>query len=228
MSGTAELLARLRQPEDNFTERKSEGAASRAELRKTLVAFANSVPEGRTAVLYIGVGDDGTPTGMSNPDSLQKTVQDVCRGECYPPLECPSEVLRIDGESVVAVVVSFSRTRPHFSGPAYVRRGSQSIAASEEMFQELVTSRLDKCREITKWKDKVITVVARGKALGSTKMLGDKHYRAVHECQVVACEAHYVRLLDINTRTYLSEPLENIKLARDEKRYRLMLIVEEA
>ncbi len=56
----------------------------------------------------------------------------------------------------------------------------------------------------------------------------DKRYRAGHECHVVACEAHYVRLLDINTRTYLSEPLENVKLARDEKRYRLMLIVEEA
>ncbi len=73
MSGTPELLARLRQPEDNFTERKSEGAASRAELRKTLVAFANSVPEGRTAVLYIGVDDDGTPMGVSNPDGATTT-----------------------------------------------------------------------------------------------------------------------------------------------------------
>ena len=48
-----ELLKRLKDHEDNFTERKLEGAKS-AELRKTLVAFANSVPEGRLAILFIG------------------------------------------------------------------------------------------------------------------------------------------------------------------------------
>ena len=62
------LLIRLRDHEDGFTERKQEGAASAsAELRKTLVAFANSVPEGKTAILFIGVSDTGAPLGVKNP-----------------------------------------------------------------------------------------------------------------------------------------------------------------
>ena len=40
-----ELLSRLSTPEDNFTERKPEGV-KREELRKTIVAFANSVRRG--------------------------------------------------------------------------------------------------------------------------------------------------------------------------------------
>jgi len=53
------LRTRLRDLEDGFTERKRQGAANPATIRKTLVAFANSVPTGQSAVLFIGVADDG-------------------------------------------------------------------------------------------------------------------------------------------------------------------------
>jgi predicted HTH transcriptional regulator len=49
-----ELLARLNSKEDNFTERKPEGAGT-YEFRKTIVAFANSLPDNQTGVLFIGV-----------------------------------------------------------------------------------------------------------------------------------------------------------------------------
>ena len=50
--------------------------------------------------------------------------------------------------SIVAVEVSLSKDRPHFSGPAYVRKGSQTVAASREMFEDLIASRHDKARVI--------------------------------------------------------------------------------
>lgn len=52
------LIDRLRRrsPEDNFTERKAADSNDRA-LRQTLFAFANSVPEAETAVLFFGVDD---------------------------------------------------------------------------------------------------------------------------------------------------------------------------
>ena len=43
-----DLLAMMRKHEDNFVEHKPEGV-SRAELRQTVSAFANTVPEGRSA-----------------------------------------------------------------------------------------------------------------------------------------------------------------------------------
>ena len=59
MAKNDELLARLNNKEDNFTERKLESAGS-YEFRKTIVAFANSVPENQTGILFIGVRNDGT------------------------------------------------------------------------------------------------------------------------------------------------------------------------
>ena|SRR5260370_41689791 len=58
MDKANELLARLGEV-DNFTERKPKGA-KRDELRRTIVAFANSVSEAQSGVLYIGVLNDGT------------------------------------------------------------------------------------------------------------------------------------------------------------------------
>ncbi|MHB8347387.1 MAG: RNA-binding domain-containing protein [Acidiferrobacterales bacterium] len=50
------LLNKIRDHKDNFVERKLEGVTN-AELRQTVSAFANTVPEGRHAVLFIGLHD---------------------------------------------------------------------------------------------------------------------------------------------------------------------------
>ena len=114
---TDDLLKLLGNHEDNFVERKQEGVKE-ADLRRTLCAFANTVPEGRVAVLFIGLHDKtGAPTGVSNPDQLQKRVREVCHDDCYPPLEYKSEVLTVEGKAIVAVVVPYSTARPHFAGP---------------------------------------------------------------------------------------------------------------
>jgi hypothetical protein len=228
VASTPEQLIRpLSEAEDSFTERNPEGAHSR-DIRRTLVAFANSVPEGRDAALYVGVGGNGAVLGVSNPESLQQTIRNICDQQCYPPIRFVAEALTVNDKVVLAVVVPFSAGRPHFAGRAYVRVGSSSIDASEQMFNELLTQRLAKCRAIIECKDQLVTVVARAKELGSTTRLGDNGYRAVHECRVIACEPHYVRLFDIGTDRYISEPIENVTLSRDERRgRRLMLIVKE-
>jgi predicted HTH transcriptional regulator len=224
--GDKELINRLKNVEDNFTERKPDGVKP-DEIRKTIVAFSNSVPEDRTGVLYIGIRDNGDIQGVSNSDSLQKTIRNICEKDCYPPVRPRIEVLSLEGRFVIGVVVPESRNRPHFSGPAYVRIGSESIVASEKLFQELITDRLGKPHEILKWKEKIVTVVAQAKKLGDTENLHDSSYHATHECRVEECTPHYVSLFEISTGKHLSEPLENVILARDEKRQRLMLIVKE-
>jgi len=225
MSVNEGLMSRLADAEDNFVERKA--GVKGEELRRTIVAFANSVPEGREGVVFIGVRDGGEIQGIDGTDSLQKTVESICSRDCYPPVRHRCEVLRLNGKEVLAVVIPSSSNRPHFSGPAFVRRGSQTIGASEDVFNDLIASRSSKPAAILRYKGQQVTVVAKGKELGSTKALGDPRYRARHDCRVEECSAHTVRLFDLATNNRVAEPLENVKVSFDEEWNRLLLVVQE-
>ncbi len=218
------LIERVKHHEDNFVERKPDGA-NRSEIRKSVVAFANSVPVGRTGVVFFGVHNDGKIQGVSNPDQLQKTVREVCEQDCYPAIKFSSEVIYIDDKSVVAVIIPPSADKPHFAGPAYVRRGSQSVIASKELFEELILSRNDKCAAMLKNKGQIVTVIAQQHHLGDTKIISDSQCREYHECRIESCDAHVLHLTDINTDRSISEPLQNVTISYDNKKYRPMLII---
>ncbi len=88
-----DLLKMLGNHEDNFVERKSDGVRD-SELRQTVSAFANTVPAGREAMLFIGIHDrTGEVVGVANPYQPQRRIRDVCQGDCYPPIDycerCP-------------------------------------------------------------------------------------------------------------------------------------------
>lgn len=95
--------------------------------------------------------------GVTSPDSLQKTIGDVARNDCYPSVDYQITVLEVDGKNVLAVEVESSNKRPHFSGPAYVREGSQSKAASSELYEELISSRNEKAGKILQSKGQLVT-----------------------------------------------------------------------
>ena len=221
---TEELFARLGTAEDNLVERKPEGV-NRSELRRTVVAFANSTPENQVAVLFLGLHDKGMIIGVENPDALQKTIGEVCGNDIYPPVEFFSRAMQVDGKTVLAICVPSSRRKPHFAGPAFVRRGSESVVASAELYEELIASRVDKCRQILAWRGQIITVTSVQHKLGVPKRIADQAYRESSECRVLACDAHVVRLEVIANTTRVSEPLECVSIARDEEQWRPMLIV---
>lgn len=226
MTGKDKLLNRLIDHEDSFTERKPESVGTR-EIKRTLVAFANSVPEGRTAVLFIGVRENGQVSGVKDTDKKQHHVADSTQ-DCYPQVRCLPEVLEVDGKSVVAVVVPPSSDRPHFAGRPFVRVGSRNEPASEEAFQELVASRTSKVAELLRWKKARATVAVqvRGKFLGTTKRCG-AGYRATYECQIQDCTAHRVTFYWLGEGRRLSEPLENVTITFDDAKNREMVIVQE-
>ncbi len=217
MSHKEELLTRLADKEDNFVERKLEGYGAR-DFRKTIVAFANSVPENRKAVLFVGVRDDGTVQGVTDADSLQKKLGRIWDKDCYPPIR-PHPVctcLRVSDKDIVAVEVTASKNRPHFSGPAYIRRASENVPASEELFRDMLTSHCDKAAAIVKLKHSMVTVELIGKKLGSHR--AGSGYHAEPECFILDCTPHCVTFEHAGGR--YSEPLENITLAEDTKRHR--------
>lgn len=219
-----ELIGRLDNHEDNFVERKP-GNPNRDDIRRTVVAFANTVPEGRTGILFIGIRNDGSVEGVPNSDKLQKTVREVCEQDCYPPVRYSSEVLSLPDGNVLAVVVPASTNRPHFSGPAYVRRGSESVAASPEVFDELVHSRNDKTAAILKLKGKTISVLSLRHRLGEAKHMSDSGYREGAECIVETADAHTIRLQILASNAMVTEPLEHVTVSYDETKYRPLLII---
>ena len=67
----ADLLGRMKNFEDHLVERKT--VRDEKDWKKTAVAFANSVPVGLLAVLYIGVRNNGEiENPQANMDEIQK------------------------------------------------------------------------------------------------------------------------------------------------------------
>jgi predicted HTH transcriptional regulator len=54
-----DILLRLANTEDGTVERKT--ASDYRDCLKTAVAFSNSMPVGDPAIIFVGVGNDGTP-----------------------------------------------------------------------------------------------------------------------------------------------------------------------
>lgn len=211
-----ELLRRLADHEDSFTERKSDGVKD-SQLRSTLCGFANSTPAGREAILFIGISDkDGTVVGVQNTDALQKRVRQ-CAEECYPTVECTSEALIVDGKSIVMVIVPTSKKRPHFAGTAYVRIGSETVKAPEEVFKRLLYEHHDKCREIQRHLGKTITVFDI-----KPMIIGQYPWTVT----LLDCTPHIVRYRIKASEIEVSKSLEEVIITEDNKTQRFALRVK--
>jgi len=210
-----DLIARMKNFEDHLVERKT--VKDDKDWKKTAVAFANSVPVGLPAVLYIGVRDNGEiETGGHNLDEVQKKFNTQMM-KAYPRIAYVSKFINDNGRQALAVIIPGSPLRPHFAGLSYVRKGSVSIEATEEQYEELIASRTSKTAEILKWKGKIVTVHQLNTA-NAIRILG--RVGGTMEMRVVACNAFYVTLrLGDNT----SYTLTTIDISFDHANSRLAL-----
>lgn len=220
-----ELQYRLADKEDNFVERKSPGV-SVGEIRQTASAFANQLTTNEIGILFIGIGDAGEYRGVENTDKQQKRVRVACQQDCYPPIAYTAHVLEHEGVSLVAVVIPPSDNKPHFTGPAYVRVGSESVKANQDQFAQLIASQNEKCGRIQQLGRSTLTVTSH-KRLGDSRRVADSAYVEHRECTVAEVDAFHIRLFDIGRSEYYSEPLDNIDIVRDEKKHRPRLIVRQ-
>ncbi len=218
--------------EDNLLERKPESDLK--DLLKTLVAFANSVKPGHTAVLLIGEKDDGTVKGLKNPDNIQKVVRKNC-DKIYPGIIWRSSVYKNENLDCVRVEIEYSGDTPHFGGPAWIRKGSESIKASDEMFQRLIESRLGIVRELSKWINKKVTVY------GEISTVPKPVFERLSKRDPVITFSHRWEGKDTEAKLIftnnfwitlerdgekISEPLKKITLGFDNKNNRLKIIID--
>jgi hypothetical protein len=212
-----QLIERARLPESQLLERKERNPKA-SDLRKTLVAFANSVPEGEHAVLFIGITDDGKIKGVENTDDLQKEVNRTAEHDCYPAVKCTPKVIQIDGVNVVAVVFGHSKEKPHFTGHSFVRRGSESRKATQAQFEELIASRNDKA-------GKILAEKAKNKPI-SVEFTQPSAMKIPFNFMIEECNAHWVRFYQQEYSFLYSPSLDDVTIGWDISRHRFMLKVK--
>jgi hypothetical protein len=212
-----DLLARMKNFEDHLVERKT--IRDQKDWKKTVVAFANSVPVGLPAVLYIGVKDNGEiETRQENLDEVQKKFNGQMQ-RLYPRVPYVSKIISDNGRQALAVIIPGSELRPHFAGLSYVRRGSETYEAAEQEFAELIAQRNSKTARILSFKGKAITAINRNPVQGgqyfSETLWGEPTI-------VTYCDQFYVTLGQ-STGSPTSFPLSRVEINFDNARNRLQL-----
>lgn len=218
--------------EDNLLERKTEGDLK--DLLKTLVAFSNSVQPNHKAVLLIGEKDDGSIQGVKNPDNIQKKIRNEC-DKIYPSILWSSTVYEIENKSCIRVEIEYSGETPHFGGQSWIRKGSETIKASDEMFQKLIELRLHFIREISKWYNKEVTIHGDPATVPGPKIegfIGNVERRFAHrweweeEAKIIFINKYWITFEKKTNGEKISEPLNKLTLAYDNENDRLKIIVD--
>ena len=128
-----DLLRRIAEGEGVLQEFKS----SLEKLDRTLVAFANA----RGGVVYVGVNDDGTLSGLRISNRLKAQVQSVARN-----LDPPVEITCIDIGKALAVVVKEGENKPYkCSDGFYLRSGASNQKLTRDELLDLAV-RLNRIR----------------------------------------------------------------------------------
>jgi hypothetical protein len=203
--------------EDHLLERKTE--RSLKDLRRTAVAFANSVRPGHIASILIGESNDGSVPGVTNPDEMQKKVRSEF-DEIYPPIEWRQVVYEKSGKSCVKIEIEYSGETPHFGDAAWIRRGSETIKASDEILQQLIELRSSKVRELSQWLGKTVTV-SWSMPVAAVAVVNWGKF----PCDIAKVNQFFVTFKPWNESRDKSEPVQWLDLSWDDENNRLQIYV---
>lgn len=113
------------------------------DIKATVIAFANT----QGGYLYVGIEDDGTACGVSDPDGAVLQIQNALRDSITPDVmacvNCRGE--EIDGKDVVVVEVKQGSQRPYFlrgkglrPEGVFVRQGPSTVPAGVNAIREML------------------------------------------------------------------------------------------
>lgn len=139
-----ELEALLVDLESDRVERK-ENAKDGDQIRRTVCAFANDMPEhNQPGVLCVGAKDDGGPSGLKVTDQL---LLDLAKmrddGNILPLPSMTVEKRRLQGAEMAVVIVEPSDSPPvRYKGITWIRVGPRLAIASVQEERRLSERRL--------------------------------------------------------------------------------------
>ncbi len=112
-----------------------------AQLKKTLVAFANTVG----GDIYIGVNDEGKAVGLSNPSFVEEKLASTIRDAIQPSIAgiVSTEKIKINDKIILRVHVDAGNLRPYCLDPKtasgiYIRIGNTTSPASIDDIARMV------------------------------------------------------------------------------------------
>lgn len=138
MRYTDEELEGLLSDVESFLVDRKERWAGDAPTKgcEAICAFANDLPgSGRAGVLFVGVRDDGTPTGLPITDELLVTLANIkSDGNTVPPPTLTVEKRKLAGSEVAVVTVLPADSPPvRYRGRIWVRSGPRrSLATAQD------------------------------------------------------------------------------------------------
>ena len=213
-----DLLRLLHSTEHTFVERKTVGDTR--DLVKTVVAFANTLPNGQEGVLFVGATDAGEiEVHSSSLDKIQMNLADKLQN-IYPPVYFTTKTVQESGKECLAVIVPGSPSRPHFAGQLFVRDGSRTVVASAERHESMLAARTAKAYELQKWEGKLVTVRTLTRQSGMAYVIIETKGQGC----LVAANQFYLTV-DMGNRT-LSHPLKRVEISYDHVAQRLELELE--
>ena len=103
-------------------------------MAKEIVAFANSFG----GSILIGVEDDGTITGVNNPQ-VEEWVTNICRQNVVPPIQTIISIEKINDHDVLHIEVPKGKDKPYQTNKHQylVRVGSTNRIASPQELMRL-------------------------------------------------------------------------------------------
>lgn len=113
------------------------------DIKKEIIAFANC----NGGKLYIGVRDDGTVTGLNDPDSAALQISNMARDAIKPDLTMflHYETIEEDGRNIVAVDIQRGTDRPYYIAKkgmrpegVYVRQGYSAVPATDTAIRHMI------------------------------------------------------------------------------------------
>ena len=135
--GDEDLFQLLNAGESTRVEfKESLGGSAPRTIREAVCAFANDLPDDRRpGVIFVGLRDDGTSTGLTVTDGMLIQLADMkTDGNIVPPPSITVRKLLLPGGEVAAVTVQPSDSPPvRYQGRIHVRIGPRrSIATAQD------------------------------------------------------------------------------------------------
>lgn len=113
------------------------------DIKKEIIAFANC----KGGKLYVGVQDDGTVSGLDDPDGASLQISNMVRDAIKPDLTMflHYETLTVAGKKIVAVDIQQGTERPYYIAKkglrpegVYVRQGYSSVPATNTAIRLMI------------------------------------------------------------------------------------------
>lgn len=113
------------------------------DICKEVVAFANT----RGGTLYIGIEDDGSVSGVDNPDDTVLQLNNMIRDTIKPDVTMFTryEIKSVEEKEVISVTVQKGPDRPYYLGSkglkpngVFVRNGSSTDPASDAAIRRMI------------------------------------------------------------------------------------------